>query len=141
MKALPYVYICREKNSPNFYIGYRHANWKRAEEDFGTHYFTSNEYVQNNFDNFDYEILAEFFDKKDAYEYETQLIKELRSEHLINDFKNRNKKPYQKFIVDTTPRTCSYPGCDKPVINWRWQCCTRSHQYQYSALKRHNKAV
>ena len=49
-RVLPYVYMCKEKNGPNFYIGYRFANYVPSTEDFGTHYFTSNEYVKNNFD-------------------------------------------------------------------------------------------
>ena len=60
-RVLPYVYMCKEKNGPNFYIGYRFANYVPSTEDFGTHYFTSNEYVRNNFDQFDYYIVAEFY--------------------------------------------------------------------------------
>jgi hypothetical protein len=46
--VLPYVYRCTEKDTGKFYIGYRYKNRLPASEDFGKHYFTSNEYVKNN---------------------------------------------------------------------------------------------
>lgn len=119
-RVLPYVYMCKEKNGPNFYIGYRFANYVPSTEDFGTHYFTSNEYVRNNFDQFDYYIVAEFYNKADAYAFESELIKELKSEYLINTQKNKktvgiNYKTNIK--VDTSPKVCALPGCGKIHTN------------------------
>ena len=87
-RVLPYVYMCQEKNSPYFYIGYRYRNYVPSTEDLGTYYFTSNNYVKENFDNFEITIIAEFFTKKDAYKFETLLIKDTKSEYQINQQKN-----------------------------------------------------
>ena len=138
-KVLPYVYISKEKSSPYFYVGYRYTNFVPSTEDFGRYYFTSNEYVKENFDNFEHTIVAEFYEAKDAYAYESQLIKELNSEYLINSQKYRKKKPYQKTIVDNSPKECALPGCDKIFTNWRTQCCCRTHQQKFSGMRAHNK--
>ena len=84
----PYVYKCTERDTGKFYIGYRFKNTVPANEDLGKYYFTSNEYVKNNFDKFDYEIIAEFPDRKSAFAYETKLINETKSELQINANKN-----------------------------------------------------
>jgi len=138
-KVLPYVYMCKEKNSPYFYIGYRYANYDPSTKDFGKKYFTSNNYVRENFDNFEHTIIAEFFTKEDAYAYESQLIQELNSEYLINSQRYKKCKPYQKVIVDNSPKICALPGCDKEFTNWRVQCCCRSHQQKFSGMRAHNK--
>ena len=83
-RVLPYVYICREKNTEYFYIGYRYRNFVPSSEDLGKYYFTSNEYVNENFDNFDCTIVAEFFTKKAAFEFECQLIRETKSKFQLN---------------------------------------------------------
>ena len=139
-RVLPYVYMCKEKNGPNFYIGYRFANYVPSTEDFGTHYFTSNEYVRNNFDQFEHTIIAEFFDKKDAYAFESALIKELRSDDLINTQKNKktvgtNYRP--KVKLDLTTKKCALPGCDTMHTNWRMKCCCMSHQRKYAGIRSH----
>jgi hypothetical protein len=139
-KALPYVYLCKEKHGPLFYIGYRYANYAPSTEDFGTHYFTSNDYVRNNFDKFEHTIIAEFFDKKDAYAFESTLIKELRSDYLINTQKNKktvgtNYKP--KVAVDLTPKMCALPGCNKIHTNWRSKCCCLTHSKKYAGIRSH----
>lgn len=36
-----------------------------------------------------------------------------------------------------TERFCKVFNCNKPVTNWRWQCCCRSHNSIYSAKLRH----
>jgi hypothetical protein len=129
--------MCKEKNSPNFYIGYRFANYVPSTEDFGTHYFTSNEYIKNNFDKFDYYIIAEFFDKKDAYAFESALIKELRSEYCLNYEKYKKFKEYSKIKVDTSLKVCALPGCGKTHTNWRIKCCCLSHSKQYAGIRRY----
>jgi len=91
---MPYVYMCIEKNTGRFYIGYRYKNYLPSSEDFGKIYFTSNAYVKENFDNFDHYIVAEFFDKKSAYFFESVLSKETKSDLQINQ--DRIKKLFGK---------------------------------------------
>jgi hypothetical protein len=127
-----------EKNTKYFYIGYRYANREPSSEDFGKKYFTSNNYVKNNFDNFDYIIVAEFFDKKDAHKFETQLIKELNCEFLLNTQRiGKHKNPYKKVMVDNTPKVCALPECSKIFTNWRNKCCCTSHSRKYAGRQRH----
>jgi len=138
-KALPYVYVCQEKNSPYFYIGYRYSNHLPSTEDFGKHYFTSNSYVKENFDNFDCTIIAEFFTKRDALDFESQLIKESDYKYCINVVKNKQRKKYQSIKIDTDPKICALPGCGKIHQNWRMKCCCASHQRSYSGMRAHQK--
>ena len=73
---LPYVYILRHKINGKFYIGMRSANKLVAEEDLGTHYFSSSKFIKNNFEEYDKEIIAYFIDQISAFEFENNLIKE-----------------------------------------------------------------
>jgi hypothetical protein len=140
-KALPYVYLCQEKNSPYFYIGYRFTNYLPSNEDFGKKYFTSNEYVRGNFDNFEHTIVAEFFTKEDAYAFESQLIKETRSDYQINYLKSKKiigsfySRPKTKIKVEE--KLCALPGCGKLHTNWRLKCCCPSHSKQYAGQRSH----
>ena len=63
----PYVYKATHKDSAEFYIGFRCANKVNAEDDLGKKYFTSSKKVKPRFNEFNFVILAEFFDKKDAF--------------------------------------------------------------------------
>jgi hypothetical protein len=139
-RVLPYVYLCREKNSPYFYIGYRYANYVPSSEDLGTHYFTSNKYVKENFSNFEYTIVAEFFDKDSAYKFESQLIKELNSEFLLNAQKVgkvTGSKYKTKTEINADKKICALPGCNKVFVNWRSKCCCSSHSKKYAGQRRH----
>lgn len=82
-KALPYVYILTHKETGQFYIGYRYANKSPSSEDLGKSYFTSSNLVKPKFFEFDISIVAEFFNKEDAYFFEQQLIKESWTNPLI----------------------------------------------------------
>ena len=44
-----------------------------------------------NFDRFDWQIIAEFYHKKDAYKFEGELIKETKSPLQINQDKYKRK--------------------------------------------------
>ena len=135
--ALPYVYKCTEKDTGKFYIGYRFKNFVSANEDFGTHYFTSNEYVSKNFNKFDWEILAEFQDRKSAFAYETQLINETKSELQINANKyNKLKRTYTKATIN---EYCLFPECGVYINSSIKRFCCKSHAAKYSALKGHGK--
>jgi len=133
--VLPYVYRCIEKDTGNFYIGYRFKNTVPAEEDFGKYYFTSNDYVKNNFDKFYCEIIAVFFDRKSAFAFETQLIRETKSENQINaNVFNKKKKLYQKAQINLY---CFLPGCGKYINSSIKRFCCKLHAAQYAARKGH----
>jgi len=135
--VLPYVYRCTERETGRFYIGYRFKNKVPAKDDLGIHYFTSNEYVKNNFDKFDFEIIKEFPDRKSAFEYETQLIKETKCENQINANKhNKAKRPYQKKQIYLY---CIYPGCGKYINSSIKRFCCKTHAASYSAKKRYSQ--
>lgn len=139
-RALPYVYMCQEKNSPYFYIGYRYANYLPSSEDFGNCYFTSNKYVKENFKNFEHTIIAEFYDRDSAYKFEAQLIKELNSDFLLNAQrlgKLAGKKYKTNIEINNTEKVCALPGCNKVFVNWRSKCCCSSHSKKYAGQKRH----
>ena len=139
-KVLPYVYLCREKNSPYFYIGYRYKNFVPSTEDFGTYYFSSNEYVKNNFNNFDFEIVAEFFTPNDALEFESTLTPSTASEYQLNNKRIEKLKgtTYRTGVqVDNSIKTCALPGCNTQYTNWRSKCCCPQHQKKYAGLRRH----
>jgi len=84
--------MCTERDTGRFYIGYRFKNYLPAEQDFGNRYFTSNKYVMKNFDRFDWKIIAEFYDKRDALKFEGQLIKETQCDLQINYDRIKNLK-------------------------------------------------
>lgn len=77
----PYVYIGTHKHTKEFYIGYREKNKVNSSKDFGILYKTtsSSKVVKEEFDNFEWIIIAEFFTEtggEDAYWFEQDLIKE-----------------------------------------------------------------
>jgi hypothetical protein len=133
----PYVYKCTEKETGRFYIGYRYSNKVPAMEDFGVHYFTSNEYVKNNFDKFEHEIIAEFSDRKSAFAYETKLINETKCELQINANKhNKAKKPYGKAQIY---ENCFL--CGKYINSSISKFCCRSHAAKFNATNKNNKII
>lgn len=136
-KALPYVYRCTEKDTGKFYIGYRFKNFVPANEDLGKYYFTSNDYVKSNFDKFDYEIIAEFPDRKTAFAFETKLISETKSEMQINANKyNKSKSEYKKSEIN---EYCLYPECGKYINSSIKKFCCKSHAAKYPAFKKYGK--
>ncbi len=133
-QVLPYVYRCTEKETGRFYIGYRFKNRVPAKEDLGVHYFTSNEYVKNNFDKFDFEILKEFPDRRSAFQYETQLIRETKSENQINaDKYNKNNILRKKAEITLY---CKYEECGRYINSSIKRFCCRSHSALYAAKKK-----
>ena len=74
MHIYPYVYRLDHPITGEFYIGYRSANKVPAAEDLGFKYFTSSKVVKPRFHEFDFKIIAEFFDFKDALFFENNLI-------------------------------------------------------------------
>lgn len=91
-KVLPYVYQLTHKETGQFYIGVRYANKTPSTDDLGYDYFTSSKYVKDlGFDNFNITIIAEFFEKFHALDFEQFLIKENWNNTLILN-KNANGK-------------------------------------------------
>ena len=74
----PYVYMCTHKKSKQFYIGYREQNvvLNRTSSTDLPVYKTSSKVVRPIFDQFDWQIVAEFFTGIDAFNFEQQLILE-----------------------------------------------------------------
>jgi hypothetical protein len=96
-KILPYVYILTHKRTGHFYIGYREKNIKLkipSSEDLGVKYFTSCPKIKkSNFHEYNVNIIAEFFQPIDAFDYEQFLIKESwNNPLLINEMKISNHK-------------------------------------------------
>ena len=76
---LPYVYKLTNPDTNEFYFGYRYKNVGLgfpAGQDLGYHYFTSSKHIAPIFNQFIYEIIAEFYLADDAYDFEQELIKE-----------------------------------------------------------------
>jgi len=83
----PYVYKLVHKRTGQYYFGFRCSNRVPASDDLGIKYFTSSRTIKEiGFENFDRLVLAEFFDKQAAFEFETELI----AEH-ISDVQCLNK--------------------------------------------------
>ena len=139
-RVMPYVYMCIERDTNNFYIGYRFSNTTPSSTDFGQHYFTSNQYVKNNFSKFDHYIVAEFYTKQDAYAFESLLIKETKCNAQINSFRNKTRVAYKNIIKQPyVPeiKICPLPECQQQHTNWRMKCCCTSHQKRYAATRSH----
>lgn len=74
-RVLPYVYMCTHRITGEFYIGSRTT----AKQNLPSHldlpkYKTSSKKVKPRFDEFDWVIVAEFFDAASAYAYEQLCI-------------------------------------------------------------------
>jgi len=76
---LPYVYKLIHKETEQYYFGYRSKNVSlgiKSEDDLGIKYFTSSRIIRKCFIEYNYEVIAEFFNKDDAYDFEQDLIRE-----------------------------------------------------------------
>ena len=91
-KILPYVYKLTHKETGQFYIGFRKANKVNSNQDLGLKYFSSSSRVKKlGFENFNIEILAEFFNWEDALNFEQNTIKENFTNNLcLNRYYNIN---------------------------------------------------
>ena len=82
---LSYVYRLDHPTTGEFYFGFRKANIVPANQDLGIDYFTSSEYVEPRFHEFDYTIIQEFVDPFEAYDLEQFLIyQELKNPLMMN---------------------------------------------------------
>lgn len=80
---LPYVYKLTDRETGQFYFGFRCANKLSPEQDLGSVYKTSSKYVKKNFEKFDAQIIAVFTNRNSAYKLEQFLIKENFENPLI----------------------------------------------------------
>lgn len=113
-KVSPYVYICTHKTTGKFYIGYREKNNLPSNIDLPT-YKTSSKIVKPDFENYDWLIIAEFYNGDDAYDFEQhQIFANWSNPLLINkqyrlptgkkQFKSGNKG---KLLTEETKRKLS----------------------------------
>jgi len=85
MKILPYVYKLTHKKTNEFYIGVRWGNKYPADLDLGKRYWTSSKIVKPKFNEFNIQIIAEFFNSEDAIDHEQILIeKNWKNPLLLN---------------------------------------------------------
>ena len=87
-KIYPYVYVCTHKITGHYYIGYRSANSVSSDIDLPK-YKTSSLIVKPDFENYNWQILAEFFNGDDAYDFEQQLISEHWNDPLLLNEQHR----------------------------------------------------
>ena len=81
-RVLPYVYVCTHKQTGHFYIGSRCANKTPSTDDLPV-YRTSSKLVRPRFEEFDWVIVAEFFDPDQAYAVEQEMIHDNWGDPLI----------------------------------------------------------
>lgn len=77
-QARPYVYVCTHRETKNFYIGFRQRNVvlnRPSDKDLPL-YRTSSKIVKANFDDYEWQVIAEFVTGDDAYDFEQYLIHE-----------------------------------------------------------------
>ena len=95
---MAYTYKLTHKLSGQFYFGSRQVNVLSPKEDLPIYQSSSKIVKEIGFENFEWEILAEFDSGDDAYDYENRLIKENFRNHLIlnrhyrSDGKSRFKR-------------------------------------------------
>lgn len=103
-KILPYVYKLTHKETNQFYIGSRTTKYLKLTSNLDIiKYKSSSKYVKElGFENFNVEIIAEFFDPKDAYDFEQELIfKNIEDPLCLN--KVCHHKDIKKFnVIGTT---------------------------------------
>lgn len=107
-KVLPYVYKCVNKVSGKIYIGYRFANTQPSHIDF-PNYKTSSSLVKQNFHDFEWQIIAEFFDPLDAYWCEQFMIMELWGNPLL----------LNRHYVDPINNTKAFRNNGSPDISYK----------------------
>lgn len=106
-KIYPYVYKLTHRETGHFYIGYREANKIPSDQDI-LQYQTSSKHVKSmGFDNFEVEIIAEFFDAESAYRFENDLIAEDFRNPLCMNKHYTTKELKRKFKHDV-PHTEEY---------------------------------
>lgn len=124
LKVKPYVYICSDKETGEFYIGYREKNvalCRTSNIDLPL-YKTSSKKIRLRFDNFNCWIVAEFESGNDAYDFEQQLIFEnwdspllLNRQYRLSDGKKRFKATSKQTEEHKRKRLDQLLGKKRPV--------------------------
>lgn len=115
-KVRPYVYICIDKASGQMYIGYREKNTVPSDIDLPK-YKSSSKVVKPNFENYYWQIVAEFELGEDAYDFEQQLIFEnWNNPLLLNKHCSYGKRRFKPASVcpDKTRQKISKSNKGKP---------------------------
>jgi len=133
-KPAAYVYICTHIKTRQFYIGYREKNVRlnRTSDIDLPLYRTSSNYVNPIFDEFEWQIVAEFFNGEYAYDFEQVLIKENwgnpllinKQFHAKEDTKFRlvgghSEETKQKIRISNTGRPLSEESKQKLSLKMR----------------------
>ena len=99
-KVLPYVYICIHKVTKHYYIGSRTSSQLKYPSNIDLpKYKTSSKIVKPIFEEFDWYIIAEFFEGNHAYEFEQEFIKKSWGDPLLL---NRH---YENVIISNPGQT------------------------------------
>lgn len=116
-RALPYVYVCTHKTTGQFYIGYRELNvsMNRPSSIDLPRYKTSSKFVKPHFDQFEWKVIAEFFEPADAFEFEQRLIFENWDNPLLINEQYRLPKGNTAF---KTKKGCN-KGRKNPALSLR----------------------
>ena len=101
MNVWSYVYKLTHKVTGQFYIGYRGANKLPAAEDLPKYRSSSQKVKEMGFDNFNWEILAEFQTPEEAYGHENRLIAESFDSPLCLNGHYRLANNGKRFRSDT----------------------------------------
>ncbi|HET8688552.1 MAG TPA: hypothetical protein VFM18_18215 [Methanosarcina sp.] len=105
-KVMPYVYMGIHKTTRHIYIGYREANTLPSHLDI-FEYRTSSKIVNPKFDEYEWYILAEFFDSNSAYDLEQKLIFENWNNPLLLNQNCQYGKRRFKPLLKHTEETCA----------------------------------
>jgi len=120
-KVMPYVYMCIHKKTGKFYIGYRCANvsYNRPSHLDFPKYKSSCKEIKQNFSEYDWIIIAEFFDSDSAYDCEQLSIYEnwnntlLMNENCFHLKKRFKSKPLTAVHKKAISAAQSKPKTDK----------------------------
>lgn len=108
-RILPYVYKLTHKVTGEFYIGYRESNKHPSSVDLPKYQTSSKVVKAIGFENFDWQIVAEFFDGASAYEYENHQIAEHWNDPLIlNRQYKLNSKRHFRFAGKKKPQSAEH---------------------------------
>jgi alpha-galactosidase/6-phospho-beta-glucosidase family protein len=119
----PYVYLGTHPVTGQFYIGVRYANQRKQlspELDLGIVYFTTSKVVKPIFNQFKWEILAQFITKEDALEFEEYLISIHWKDPLLLNKNKGGKRFHRPDVYIRKPKDSVKKGKSKAMQDL-WQ--------------------
>jgi hypothetical protein len=148
---LPYVYKLTHKETNHYYIGYRCKNvaiGKKSEDDMGNTYFTSSKLINsNNINDYNIEIIAEFYKSDDAYDFEQDLIREnweddlLINDHYHHEFAGRwknsehTRETREKIRLSRLGQKRSKESIDKQIRSTEGKTLSEEHKKNLAISK------